>query len=166
MLDAIIDKLTRSIEERSTGRALDTEVRPASLVDIESLEGPWLFDWKQEFDRTEVYKLVANEHGSLIHGLMSLSRQAGFVSVDLMESSPCNVGRDKQYVGVAGNLFAFATKLSFELGNGGFVAFVAKTSLIEHYEQTLGARRIGGGQRLFLDAAAAKQLVATYFGEK
>jgi hypothetical protein len=29
MLDVIIDKLTRSIEERATGRVLDTEVRPA-----------------------------------------------------------------------------------------------------------------------------------------
>ena len=166
MLEAIIDKLTRSIEERATGRALDTEVAPASLMDVEALDEVWLFDWKQEVNQNEVYKLIANEHGARIHGLMSLTRQAGFVFVDLLESNPCNVGRDKQYMGVPGNLFAFAAKLSFELGNGGFVVFVAKTSLIEHYERTLGARRIGSSQRMFLDAATAELLVATYFGER
>jgi len=31
MLEAIIDKLTRSMEERATGRTLDTEFAPTSL---------------------------------------------------------------------------------------------------------------------------------------
>jgi hypothetical protein len=88
------------------------------------------------------------------------------VLVNLLESNPRNVGRDKEHVGVPGNLFAFAAKRSFELGNEGFVVFVAKTALIRHYEQTLGARRIGGSQRMFLDTKAAARLVETYFGGK
>lgn len=89
VLEAIIDKLTRSIEERDTGRILNTEVCPAT-----------------------------------------------------------------------------AAKLSFELGNEGFVVFEAKTALIEHYEKTLSARRIGNSQRMFLDTTAASRLLEVYFGEK
>lgn len=166
MLDAIIDKLTQSIEERATGRVLDTEVRRATLADVDCLEAGWLFDWRKEAQRAEVYKLVVGEHGDLIHGLISLSREPGYVVVNLLESNPRNVGRDKEYVGVPGNLFAFAAKRSFELGDEGFVVFVAKTALIRHYEQTLGARRIGGSQRMFLDTKAAARLVQTYFGGK
>lgn len=166
MLDAIIDKLTQSIEEQATGRVLDTEVRRANLTDADCLEAGWLFDWRKEVQRAEVYKLVVGEHGDLIHGLISLSHEPGYVLVNLLESNPRNVGRDKEHVGVPGNLFAFAAKRSFELGNEGFVVFVAKTALIRHYEQTLGARRIGGSQRMFLDTKAAARLVETYFGGK
>ena len=166
MLDAIIDKLTQSIEERATGRVLDTEVRRATQADVDGLEGGWLFDWRREVHRAEVYKLVVGEHGERIHGLISLSREPGYVVVNLLESTPRNVGREKEYVGVPGNLFAFAAKRSFELGNEGFVVFVAKTALIWHYEKTLGACRIGGSQRMFLDTKAAARLVRSYFGGK
>ena len=47
---------------------------------------------------------------------------------------------------------------------GRHVAFEAKTELISHYEQTLGARRIQGTQRMYLDRAASQKLVAQYFG--
>ena len=45
-----------------------------------------------------------------------------------------------------GNLVAYACKESWEKGYQGFVAFVSKTKLIRHYEETLGARCIGGQQ--------------------
>jgi len=73
------------------------------------------------------------------------------VVVNLLESNPRNVGHDKEYVGVPGNLFAFAAKRSFESGDEGFVVFVAKTALIRDYEQTLGnvpTSRYHHGQRV------------------
>lgn len=164
MLDAIVDKLTRSIEEVATGRALDTEITRASLAEVESLEASWRFDWRIEYRDAEVYKLTAGEHGPRIHGLISLVRRDDFIEVKLLESHPDNVGRHKLYAGVAGNLFAFAAKLSFDLGHDGFVAFRAKTVLIAHYEQSIGARRIGRGQGMRLESPAAERLVTRYFG--
>ena len=67
------------------------------------------------------------------------------------------------YRGVAGNLFAYACKLSFEYGFGGYVVFESKTLLIDHYISTLGAKR-AFGNRLFLDTEVAKTLVIRYFG--
>jgi hypothetical protein len=57
----------------------------------------------------------------------------------LVESSPENFGTQKKFLGIGGNLFAFACKKSFEKGFMGNIAFISKTSLIEHYSLTLGA---------------------------
>ena len=65
---------------------------------------------------------------------------------------------------MAGKLFAYAAKLSFELGHDGFLSFVAKTELIEHYQRTLGAT-LFLGQKMFIDTKAAGKLIASYFGE-
>jgi hypothetical protein len=44
----------------------------------------------------------------------------------------------------------------------GFIAFTAKTQLIEHYEKTLGAFHFKN-QRMIIDSYAAKRLVEKYF---
>jgi hypothetical protein len=63
---------------------------------------------------------------------------------------------------VAGNLVAFACRLSFQRGFDGFVAFDAKTKLIVHYEKTLGAVHFRG-QRMIIPTHAAKVLIDKYF---
>jgi hypothetical protein len=82
--------------------------------------------------------------------------------MNLLESAPFNIGKNKLYDGVAGNLVAFACKLSFQRGFEGFVAFTAKTKLIGHYEKTLGAYHFGG-QRMIIPTLASKNLVEKYF---
>ena len=81
----------------------------------------------------------------------------------LIESAVFNKGRNKLYKGVAGNLVAFATKNSFEKGYDGFVSFIAKTKLIEHYKLTLGAKQFGNGNRMYIDTNEALSLVKQYF---
>ncbi|MFZ4799942.1 MAG: hypothetical protein ACOYMA_20800 [Bacteroidia bacterium] len=82
--------------------------------------------------------------------------------MNLLESAPFNIGKDKLYEGVAGNLVAYACKLSFQYGFEGFVAFTSKTQLISHYEETLGAFHIGG-HRMIITTDSAKILVEKYF---
>ena len=167
MIDEHIDKLTESIEDARTGRSFKTEITLANLDDVSGLATVgWRFDWVQQLSEGDVYKLMVPKLGRLIHGLISISRGDEFVQVNLIESHPENIGHDKRYAGVAGNLFAYAAKLAFEWGFQGFVAFEAKTELISHYEQSLGARRIRDSQRMYLDEEAASNLVAKYFGAK
>ena len=66
------------------------------------------------------------------------------------------------YEGVAGNLMAFACRLSFQRGFEGFVAFHAKTQLIEHYSATLKAKHFGN-LLMVIDSLAAVELVEKYF---
>lgn len=82
--------------------------------------------------------------------------------MDLLESASFNIGRHKIYEGVAGNLVAFACKLSFQRGFDGYVAFTAKTKLIDHYEKTLGAYHFKN-QRIIIETQASKILVEKYF---
>ena len=52
--------------------------------------------------------------------------------------------------------------MAFELNYDGVVSFIAKTQLINHYEQTLGAK-LFGGNRMFLDTREAFILTSKYF---
>lgn len=82
--------------------------------------------------------------------------------MDLIESAKFSKGKHKLYLGVSGNLVAFACKVSFELGFDGIVSFVAKTALISHYQQTMGAK-LFGGNRMFIDTREAYLLTKKYF---
>lgn len=68
------------------------------------------------------------------------------------------------YIGVPGNLFAFACRLSFHRGFEGYVAFTSKTNLINHYKDNLGAENIGA-QLMIINKPAALRLINKYFKE-
>jgi hypothetical protein len=80
----------------------------------------------------------------------------------LVESSKFNLGKNKIYLGVPGNLVAYACKVSFDKGYDGYVAFDSKTVLIEHYQKTLGATHFKE-RRMFIDTISAGKLVSQYF---
>ena len=82
--------------------------------------------------------------------------------MNLLESSPFNIGKNKLYEGVAGNLVAFACKVSFQKGYEGFVVFISKTNLIKHYEESLGAFHFKN-QRMIIETEVSKKLVQKYF---
>lgn len=163
-IDIIVDKLTNSIEHRITGEVVHTTLLSVNSFELATLrKEDWLFDWSEEIrdSRKQVFKLCVRDHLDVIEGLISLEMKSDHVFVHLAESSSSNRGATKIYLGVAGNLFAFACHLSFLKGLRGFVAFDAKTALIDHYVETLKATRLGG-QRLYIGSSAAIQLVQRY----
>ena len=83
----------------------------------------------------------------------------------LIESSKFNRGARKIYLGVPGNLIAFACKLSFDKGYHGYVSFESKSRLKEHYQKNLGADVLFGNI-MAIDTKAARKLVDQYFTEK
>lgn len=165
-LDFLIDKLTNSIENINSGDSFPTEVsllKSEELKKITNVNG-WLFNWKVEFKKPqcEIYKLTISNNPNIIQGLVSLEVKSDHVFMHLIESAPFNVGKNKTYLGVPGNLVAFACKLSFQRGNDGFISFVAKTQLIEHYKKSMGAINIGA-QLMIIDNKAALNLIGKYF---
>ena len=144
-ISAHIDKLTHSIENAISKEVFATIVRPvAGKNPIRKLD--WVFDWKREVRTAgrQVFQLTTEDNPSIIHGLISLEEMQGFLYMHLLESVSFNKGKQKLYLGVPGNLVAFACKLAFEHGHDGYVAFVSKTALLQHYTDTLGATPIGG----------------------
>lgn len=160
--DFIIDKLTKSIEEVSSGQNISTLILPLKLEDLLGLK--WQFDWELELEIEShfVYKLVAENNPNLIQGLICLERKPDHIYIHLLESSSFNKGSQKQFLGVAGNLVAYACKQSFHFGNDGNVSFIAKEQLINHYERSIGAFHFGN-RRMIINTNAAKILVNQYF---
>jgi len=168
-IDIEIDKLTHSIENVVTGDSFPTEILPLSIPDLVHLtpKNGWKFDWEKEYQRfdREVFKLTILWNPTIIQGLISIAQKQGYLEMYLIENAPFNYGKNKIHYGVAGNLVAFACKRSFELGFEGFVAFTAKTALIEHYKKTLGAVLIGN-QRMAIEEQQATELINRYFINK
>ena len=168
-LDFEIDKLTRPIENVVTGDSFPTDITLISSKDIKiaTKRNGWLFDWKVEFaqKQKEVYKLTIVNNPSIIQGLASLEIKADHVYVHLIENAPFNKGKSKMYAGVAGNLMAFACKLSFQRGHDGNVSFISKTQLIDHYVNSLGAFHFGG-RIMIIETKAAIKLINKYFHDE
>ncbi|MFY0605900.1 MAG: hypothetical protein JXR10_04240 [Cyclobacteriaceae bacterium] len=164
-VDIEIDKLTNSVENRISGDSFNTQVIELSNSDVSQLSSNWNFDWLAEFKNkdTRVFKLVIEQNIDIIQGLISLKYLDGFIFVELVENADFNIGRNKVYLGVAGNLFAFACKESWDRGDYGYVAFNAKTNLIPHYKETIGAIRIGDSNQMVLESQQALSLITKYY---
>ncbi len=165
-IDIEIDKLTNSIENIITGDSFPTDVSLIENIDLKDItkKNGWLFNWKAEFklpDR-DVYKLTISGNSKVIQGLVSITEREDHVYMHLIESAPFNLGKNKVYIGVPGNLVAFACKTSFHRGFEGYVSFTAKTQLIGHYQKTLGAINVGG-HLMIINTEAALKLIDKYF---
>lgn len=165
-LDFEIDKLTNSIENIVTGDCFPTQVTLISQADLKTItkKGGWQFDWKYEYKQPEreVYKLTIINNLAIVQGLVSLEAKVDHIYMHLLENAPFNKGKSKMYAGVAGNLVAFACRLSFQRGFEGNVAFTSKTQLMDHYRKTLDAVHIGG-RIMVIETKAAQSLIDKYF---
>jgi len=165
-LDFEIDKLTNSIENIHSGDSFPTEVSLLTPYDIRKINktNGWQFDWSKErkYPTREVYKLTISNNPNIVQGLVSLEVKQDHVFMHLIESAPFNIGKNKIYLGVSGNLLAFACKLSFQRGGEGYVSFIAKTRLIEHYKNALGAIHVGG-HLMAITTEQALRLTDKYF---
>ena len=164
-LDFIIDKLTKSIENALTGEVFDTEIVRLTIADTKQIKkAEWQFDWQKELkDKTkEVYKLTTVNNPTIMQGLISIEDKQDHVFMHLIESAKFNKGKSKVYIGVPGNLVAYACKVSVDKGYEGFLAFDAKSVLIKHYEQSLHATHFRG-LRMFIETSAALRLISQYF---
>lgn len=165
-LDFVIDKLTNSIQNTISGDSFATEVIRLTKADLKQVtkKNGWHFNWKQELDNNsrEVYKLTIVNNPTIIQGILSFAIKHDHIYMELVESASFNLGRNKLYEGVPGNLVAFACKVSFMHGFEGFISFTAKTKLIEHYENTLGAYHFGN-HLMIINTKAAEYLIDKYF---
>ena len=165
-LDFVIDKLTNSIQNTISGDSFPTDVSRLTKADLKKVAKKigWNFNWRDELNNNsrEVYKLTITNNPNIIQGLLSFTIKDDHLYMNLIESAPFNLGRNKLYEGVPGNLVAFACKISFQNGFDGFLSFTAKTKLIEHYEKSLGAYHFGN-HLMIIETGVAQKLVDKYF---
>jgi hypothetical protein len=166
IISLLFDKFTKSLEEVSTGKSFSTTVKPIEKTDYKFItkKAGYNFVWKKEIDSNTKYvcKLVINEDESLIQGLICFEDAFSFIEMHLVETAPHNFGKHKKYLGVLGNLVAYVCKISFENGYDGEVAFTAKSDLIKHYQDSLGAILIAK-QKMYIPTLKAKEMVSLYY---
>ncbi len=165
-LDFVIDRLTNSIQNTITGDSFQTEVSLFTTDDAKKCnkKNGWNFDWKSELKEParDVFKLTIANNITIIQGLISLEVKEDHVYIHLIENAPFNKGKIKVYAGVAGNLVAYACKLSFQRGHEGNVAFISKSQLVNHYIESLDAFHFGG-RLMIIENEAALKLINKYF---
>jgi len=165
-LDIRIDKLTNSILNTISGDSFPTDVHPVNKTDLKIAckKNGWLFSWTTEikYKDRQVYKLTIRDNPNIIQGLVSISDYNDHFYLHLVESAPFNLGKNKLYEGVPGNLFAFTCKQSWDKGYQGFVSFTSKTKLIEHYTNNLGAIHVGGHKMVIFPNEVLK-LIKKYY---
>ncbi|HLG03709.1 MAG TPA: hypothetical protein VI731_08955 [Bacteroidia bacterium] len=165
-LNFIVDRLTDSILNTISGDSFQTEISLLTKEDLKqvSKKNGWNFNWTKELlnNTREVYKLTIINNPSIIQGLLSFTNKQDHIFMDLLESAPFNLGKDKLYEGVPGNLVAFVCRLSFQRGFDGFVSFTSKTKLIDHYIKSLRAYHFGNNL-MIINTNAAHFLVDKYF---
>ena len=161
MIDIEIDKLTNSIEDAQTREAISTIIKPFLSENFKSID--WEFDWLQEYNKPiKKVSQLNTFNNDIIQGLISLEDKKDHVFMHLIENAKHNKGKKRQYLGVAGNLVAFACKCSFECGYDGFISFISKTALKQHYQETLGAKVLFG-DTMVIETTEAMLLVEKYF---
>ena len=171
-IDIEIDGLTNCLVKRTTGEECDTQYRLISKTITKSeaeklIKEGWLFDWSIPHTQGyEIYELLLDGTEER-QGMIALKhiRDQLYTHVDIVEAAPKNRGKNGEYQGVGAHLFAIACKLSWDVGNEGFVQFKAKTNLVEHYQNTLNAQSIDE-QNMFIDSYAALNLIKKYFSKE
>ncbi|WP_342088327.1 hypothetical protein [Dyadobacter sp. OTU695] len=155
---------TGTVQHSLTGEVFATSISCAESTKRSQVRAAdWLFDWHSELCRKDrqVLKIELLHEPSTIQGLISLADKGNHIYAHLIENVSWNKGKNKLYCGVAGNLFAAACKLSFDLKYDGVVSFVPKTQLVEHYQKTFGAK-LFGPNRMFIDTREAMMLAKHY----
>ena len=166
LLSATIDEKTPCLRRMRDNAIVATRFEP---FDASAIGSGWQFDWKSQSRLSGKVLMLKSEDSHDVQGLLAMTDapEDYAVVVDLVESASRNrpkVGR--AYNGVGAHLFAEAVKESYERGYNGFVYFDAKTGLIGHYERALGAARIPGTNRMFIDEKGAAVLYERYYGNE
>ena len=170
IINTEIDELTPCLRRLRDNKIIKTIVEPISPKSKDFSD--WEFDWTiPEKQGYSVYCIKA-EGDNRIQGIVAMKGDIANSAyrVDLVESAPFNNPHNKnfakkEYSGVGGHLFAEAVKQSLKDGFGGAVYFTAKTDLIEHYKNELGAVLVNPKARtMFIDEEDALKLYRRYYG--
>jgi len=98
-LDFIVDKLTNSIQNTISGDSFQTDICRLTMADLKLItkKNGWKFKWKEELanNSREVYKLTIINNPTIIQGLLSFTIKTDHIYINLLESAPFNLGRNK-----------------------------------------------------------------------
>ena len=125
------------------------------------IKAGWLVDWSMASGASS--QKIGYFADDKLQGLVEFERvpRSLYNFIYLIEVAPWNRGKEKQIKDVAGVLLAYVAKDSMESGFDGFVTFISKTILVDHYIDRYGARILHDNQLVF-DTTASQKLIDRY----
>lgn len=120
------------------------------------------FNWGLE-KKNEVFKLRIDGEDEIL-GLMSLIyfEQEQRIEIHLLAASNVNIGQNKIYEGIAGNLIAYACRECVKLyPENACVSLIPKTDLRQHYVNQYGMID-DGGYHLYLEGMSLYNIINNY----
>lgn len=163
-----IDRFTPCLINKLNGEIVNTDYTVATKNELKSLKSKgWNFNWlTEDLAQSIVYKLTL-ENDSEPQGLIALTDypRDNAMYINIAESAPHNLGKNKLYEGVGGHLFAIAAQESINRGYDGFLFLDAKNiELVNYYRDKFGAVLLGipHPYRMFIDEASAQKLLKIY----
>lgn len=171
-IEIIIDEITPCLKDSINNIFVDTDyeqiehISSSTALQMQKYER-WNFNWSDpDLDDCSIYALYVKDVRQT-QGLIACreykdqNQTKGYIEVVLAEANPKNVGNSGRYKGVGAHLFSIASRLSFDRGYGGYVTFVSKTDLVQHYIDELHAEVLFGSN-MQLNTEASKRLVEIY----
>lgn len=157
-----------------TNESVDAHVQEGGSIRLPSLQEGWRFNFlKQSKEkRVETYVLITEETPNVIEGcLIFKMKKDKEPYMAYIEIAPHNRGQEKKYDMVAGCLIAYASRLSFILGEGDYKGWLAfdvqeekekdQRKLMAMYSKKYGARKISETTMLIIPEDGEK-LIETY----
>ena len=163
IIEVELDELVPCLKDAKTGKLYDTTVR--TIKDRNELRqynknNGWFINWnKVPADCTvSALSLKGNE---VTQGLVAykVDHENKAVFTHWVVSAPHNRGKDKQFTGVGGHLFAIMADASEKAGFGGFLYGQATSKeVLNYYIDKYGATPLDG-LRFFIDEKAAHEKI-------
>lgn len=133
------------VTDTSTKREYNIEILPVDEGDYETFdEDRYHFDWKTE-KKFEVYKLRINGSNEVL-GLISFENipEEWRIHIRLLTVSKENVGSNKQYDRIAGNLITYVAKKAVaDYAELACVSLRPKSEIAQHYIDNYNMRVTG-----------------------
>lgn len=170
IMEVELDGLVPCLKDAKTGELFDTAVHKitsrSALKQYNEKNG-WFINWNEvPSDRTVCALTLKNDDTTqgLVAYKMDQANKA--VYAHWLVSAPHNRGKDKQFTGVGGHLFAIMADASMKAGYDGYI-FGKATSMevLKYYCDEYKAIPIGG-YRFMINEAAAKRILSIYNFER
>lgn len=155
-------QLRDAITFNPSGKVYNANATIATTKEIKAHKDYFGFKFENTLKNgNTVYKITKENDEDVIQGLVAAKQADKFLDCANMEINKINKKPLLLHAGIGKAMIALCCKISFDLGNDGFVTFEAKSKLKNYYAR-FGAKPITG-LKMYLDSNAAKKLVDIYF---